>query len=213
MSPDPTSIHPLTRFPRVVFLRPLVKDVPYIEAGDYSYYDDVEHATDFATRNVLYPNGPERLVIGRYCALATGVRFILSGGNHPMMGPGTYPFSIFGGDWLDLTLDLIDARPSRGDTVVGNNVWLGYQSTILPGVHIGDGAIVGAGAVVAHDVPPFAVSAGNPARVVRRRYPRDEIDRLLEVAWWDWPVEKVTRHARTILAGTVDALVKAATED
>jgi virginiamycin A acetyltransferase len=212
LSPDPTSVHPLSRFPRVVFLQPLVRDVPYIEAGEYSYYDDEEHATEFATRNVLYPNGPERLVIGRYCALATGVRFILSGGNHPMMGPGTYPFSMFGGDWLELTLDLVNGRPSRGDTVIGNNVWLGYRSTVLPGVRIGDGAIIGAGAVVTRDIPPFAVTAGNPARVVRWRFTPKEIARLLEVAWWDWPVEKVTRHARTILAGSVDALVKAGVE-
>jgi virginiamycin A acetyltransferase len=210
VSPDPTSVHPLERFHRVVFLRPLVRDVPYIEAGEYSYYDDVDHGAEFATRNVLYPYGPERLVIGRYCAFATGVRFIMSAGNHPMAGPGTYPFSIFGGDWLDLTLDITEARPSRGDTVVGNNVWLGYRATVLPGVHIGDGAIVAAEAVVARDIPPFAVAAGNPAAVVRSRFSEEEIEQLLKVAWWDWPVEKVTRHARTILTGPVAALVEAA---
>jgi virginiamycin A acetyltransferase len=205
MPPDPTHVHPLAAHPRVVYLRPLVDD-PRVDVGEYTYYDDAELTNDFLERNVLYRNGPERLVIGRYTAIAHGVRFIMSGGNHPMVGIGTYPFSMFGGEWMDATRDIILNLPSRGDTVVGNNVWLGLSATIMPGTHIGDGAIVGAGAVVSRDVPPFGVAVGNPARVVKKRFTDPEIDTLLKVAWWNWPVEKVTQHARTILAGDVASL-------
>jgi virginiamycin A acetyltransferase len=146
--------------------------------------------------------GPERLVIGRYCALATNVRFLMAGGNHAMLGPSTFPFGIFGGDWQERTIDLVLAGESRGDTVVGNDVWIGYGATVMGGVTIGDGAIVAAGSLVAADVPPYAIVAGNPARVVKSRYDDADVERLLAAAWWDWPVEAVTEHARTIMAGT-----------
>ena len=143
IAPDPTTIHPLPAHPRVVFLRPLVRSAQ-IEVGDYTYYDDPEDPEAFEIRNVLYAYGPERLVIGRYCALAAGVRFLMAGANHAMSGVSTFPFTIFGGDWAQRTLDLLQAIPSRGDTVVGHDVWLGYEAVVMPGVHIGHGAIVAA---------------------------------------------------------------------
>jgi virginiamycin A acetyltransferase len=127
-----------------------------------------------------------------------------------MLGPSTFPFGIFGGDWAE-TMDLVMSAPSRGDTVVGNDVWLGYRALVMPGVKIGDGAIVAAGSVVAADVPAYAIAGGNPARVLRMRYDEGDVERLLRAAWWDWPVELVTRHARTIMSGTPAELERIAT--
>jgi virginiamycin A acetyltransferase len=201
MTPDPMQVFPLPAQHKVVFLKPVVED-ELIEIGEYTYYDDIDHSTEFADRNVLYKFGPERLIIGRYCAIATGVRFIMSGGNHPMVGVGTYPFCMFYGEWGDVTDEIVPRLPSRGDTVVGHNVWIGLNAIILPGVHIGDGSIIGAGAVVSHDVPPYGIAVGNPARVVKKRFSDEEIAMLLRAAWWHWPIEKVTKHALTIMEGS-----------
>jgi virginiamycin A acetyltransferase len=198
--PSPDTLHPVAGHPRVIFLKTLVCS-PNIEVGDYTYYDDQGDSAAFERENVLYAYGPKRLVIGRYCALATGVRFLMAGANHPTAGVSTFPFAIFGGAWSEQTLDLVRAIPSRGDTIVGNDVWIGYEAVVMPGVRIGDGAIVAAEAVVARDVPPYGVVAGNPARLVRTRFDETDIDRLLRAAWWDWPVELVTEHARLIMAG------------
>lgn len=199
-APDPKVLHPVEGQDRVVYLRPLVTD-PRIEVGEYTYYDDPDDALGFEHKAVLYAYGPERLIIGRYCAIASGVRFVMPGANHADLGPSTFPFGIFGPPW-DVTMDLVMGAPSRGDTVIGNDVWLGYQALVLPGVTIGHGAVVAAASVVASDVPPYAIVGGNPARVIRRRYEDDDVKRLLRAAWWDWPVELVTEHARTIMSGT-----------
>ncbi|MGW8565203.1 CatB-related O-acetyltransferase [Isoptericola sp. NPDC055881] len=205
---DPTVLHPMPEHPRVVLLRPLVTS-PLIDVGDFSYYDDPDEPTSFETRNVLYHYGPERLVIGRYCALGTGTRFIMNGANHRMSGPSTFPFPTMGGAWAE-HFDLITGLPGRGDTVVGNDVWFGHGATVLPGVRIGHGAIVAAGSVVTKDVPDYGVVGGNPARLLRTRYDAEDVARLLSVAWWDWPLEHVTRHVRTIMSGTVAELELAA---
>jgi virginiamycin A acetyltransferase len=199
--PDPAVLHPLAGHDRTSFLRPLVTDLR-IEVGEYTYYDDEQDATGFEQRNVLYLYGPEKLVIGRYCAIASGTRFLMASSAHPSTGVSTFPFTIFGGTWAERTLDVVTGMPSRGDTVVGNDVWIGYRAVVMPGVRIGDGAIVGAGAVVTADVPPYAVVGGNPATVLRKRFDDGDVERLLRAAWWDWPVELVTEHVRTIMAGT-----------
>jgi virginiamycin A acetyltransferase len=210
-APDPTVLHPVAGQDRVVYLRPLVTD-PRIEVGEYTYYDDPNDALGFERNAVLYAYGPERLIIGRYCAIASGVRFIMPGANHADLGPSTFPFGIFGEPWADLTMDLVMGAASRGDTVVGSDVWLGYRALVLPGVTIGHGAIVAAASVVASDVPPYAIVGGNPARVIRRRYEDDDVERLLRAAWWDWPVELVTEHARTIMSGTPEELERIGAE-
>jgi virginiamycin A acetyltransferase len=199
--PDPETLHPLEGHPRVVFLKPLIRS-PNISVGEYTYYDDPDDPEAFERNNVLYAFGPERLAIGKYCALAAEVRFLMAGANHPTSGVSTFPFAIFGGEWRERTVDLIYEMPNRGDTVVGNDVWFGYRAMIMPGVRIGDGAIVAAGSVVSKDVPPYGIVAGNPARLVRARYDEADVKRLLASAWWDWPVTLVTEHARTIMAGT-----------
>lgn len=207
---DPTAMHPMPGQPRVVLLKPLVTS-ELIEVGAYSYYDDPDDATAFETRNVLYHYGPEKLVIGKFCALGTGVRFLMNGANHRMDGPSTFPFPTMGGSWAD-HFDLLTGLPNRGDTVVGNDVWFGYGSTVLPGVRIGHGAVIGAGSVVVGDVPDYGIVGGNPAQLIRTRYDDETVTRLLAVAWWDWPVELITRHIRTIMSGSVDALEAAAQE-
>ncbi|MGW2364548.1 CatB-related O-acetyltransferase [Streptomyces sp. NPDC001667] len=199
--PDPATLYPVPGHDRVVLLRSLVSD-PRIEVGEYTYYDDPDGATEFERRNVLYGYGPERLVIGKYCAIAAGTRFLMAGAAHPTMGVSTFPFTMFGGTWAERTLDLVTDMPSRGDTVIGNDVWIGYQALIMPGVRIGDGAIIAAGSVVTADVEPYAVVGGNPARPIRRRYEDAEVEHLMRAAWWDWPVEQVTEHVRTIMTGT-----------
>jgi virginiamycin A acetyltransferase len=205
-APDPTVLHPIAGQARVVFLKPLVRH-PKVEVGDYSYYDHPEHATAFERDAVLYAFGPERLIIGKFCALAAGTRFLMPGANHAARGPSSFPFGIFGGSWAS-TMDLVLSAPSRGDTVVGNDVWLGYQSLVLPGVTIGHGAIVAAASVVASDVAPYSIVAGNPARTVRSRFDDADVERLLQAGWWDWPIELISKHARLIMAGEPGELLE-----
>ncbi|MFF8772786.1 CatB-related O-acetyltransferase [Kitasatospora sp. NPDC015120] len=206
--PDPTVLHPMPEQPRVVLLRPLVTS-PLIEVGEFTYYDDPDDPTAFETRNVLYHYGPERLVIGRYCALGTGVRFLMNGANHRVDGPSTFPFPIMGGEWA-AHFDLLTGLPNRGDTVVGHDVWFGHGVTVMPGVRIGHGAVIATGSVVTTDVPDYTVAGGNPARLIRHRYSEEQIARLLAVAWWNWPTDHITRHVRTIMSGTVEDLEAAA---
>ena len=203
-------IHPIDGQERVVFLKPLVRS-PTIDVGEYTYYDSPDDPTAFERDAVLYGFGPERLIIGRFCAIAAEVRFLMPGANHADLGPSTYPFGVFGAGWAD-TMDIVMSAPSRGDTVVGHDVWLGYSALVLPGVRIGHGAVVAAASVVARDVPPYAIVAGNPARVIRSRFPEEDVARLLRAAWWDWPIDLVTEHARTIMAGTAADLERIADE-
>jgi virginiamycin A acetyltransferase len=208
---DPTVLYPMPDQPRVVLLKPLITS-SLIEVGDFTYYDDPEDPTAFETRNVLYHYGPERLVIGRFCALGAGVRFIMNGANHRMAGPSTFPFPIMGGSWA-AHFDLITGLPSRNDTTVDNDVWFGYRTTVMPGVRIGNGAIIASGSVVVEDIPDYAIAGGNPAGVIRHRYNDDEIARLLAIAWWDWPLQHITEHVRTIMSGTIDDLEAAAPDE
>ncbi len=209
--PDPTQIHPIPNRPRVVFLKPLLASLPEarnVEIGDFTYYDDPLHARDFYRRNLLYHFGASGawLRIGRFCAIATGARFMFPDANHAMQGPSTYPFGILGGGFLDaLPLAQYPWKPGR-DTVLGNDVWVGLEALVMPGVRVGHGAVIGARAVVAGDVPDYAVVAGNPARVVRRRYPEEEAARLVALGWWDWPVAEIARAIPVLVKGGVTAL-------
>lgn len=188
-----------------MLLKPLITS-PLIDVGEFTYYDDPDDPTAFEVRNVLYHYGPERLVIGKFCALGEGVRFIMNGANHRMDGPSTFPFPIMGGSWSE-HFDLFTNLPGRGDTVVGNDVWFGYHAMVMPGVRIGNGAIIASGSVVVNDVPEYSIVGGNPARVIRHRFPEEEIARLVALAWWDWPLQHITKHIRTIMSGSIDDLV------
>ena len=193
-----------------MFLRPLVRSAT-VDVGEYTYYDSDDDPLAFERDAVLYGFGPERLVIGRFCAIASGVRFLMPGANHADLGPSTFPFGVFGPPW-DGTMDIVMSAPSRGDTVVGNDVWMGYRALVMPGVTIGHGAVIAAASVVASDVPPYGIVAGNPARLVRSRFEAEDIERLLRAAWWNWPIELVTEHARTIMAGTPQELERIAAQ-
>ena len=207
--PLPTDPHPMAGFPQVCFIRNTVKN-PNVVVGDYTYYDDPEDSENFE-RNVLYhyPFVGDKLVIGKFCALARGVKFIMNGANHKLTGFSTYPFGIFGQGW-EAAVPAPADLPSRGDTVVGNDVWIGYDALVMPGVKIGNGAIVAARAVVVKDVPAYAVVGGNPAQVLKSRFPPETVAALERIAWWNWPVEKVTRHLQAIVSADLAALQAAA---
>jgi virginiamycin A acetyltransferase len=205
--PKPEVKHPIPMHPRVGFLKPLV-DRPNIEIGEFTYYDDPDGPDAFADKCVLhhYDFIGDRLVIGRFSAIAEGARFIMNGANHAMSGFSTYPFNIFGQGW-EKGFDVSTwEREVRGDTIVGNDVWIGMEAVVMPGVTIGDGAVVAARSVVTRDVPPYAIVAGNAARVVKMRFDKTVIRRLLGIAWWHWPVDKITRNLDAIRGADIDRL-------
>lgn len=206
--PDPDTLHPMPGFARIVALRPLAQGRANVSVGPYSYYDDPDQPTAFFDRNVLHHFDfvGDRLVIGPFCALATGCRIVMNGANHAMGGFSTYPFNIFGGGWEDGFDPATWAAGNRGDTVIGADVWIGAEAWIMPGVTIGPGAIVAAKAVVTRDVAPYAVVAGNPACEVRRRFDDRTIAALLDIAWWDWPADRISRHLNAIRGCDLDAL-------
>ncbi len=203
--PDPAALHPIPDQPSVMFVRNLPGLPANVEIGEFTYYDDPA-GPDAFTANILYhfEFTGDRLRIGRYCAIATGVKFVMNGGNHRTSGVSTYPFPIFA-PWRGRWAGEFDF-PTRGDTVVGNDVWIGYDALIMPGVTIGDGAIVATRSVVTSDVPPYAIVGGNPARLIRQRFDPPTVDRLLRIAWWDWPPERVTEAIPLISQADVDAL-------
>jgi virginiamycin A acetyltransferase len=210
--PDPDTLFPITGTTRTVFLRPLLALAPQVTnvtAGAYSYYHDHEDPRRFLELCVRYNFGIGRLAIGRYCAIAHRATFLMPAANHAMAGPSTYPFAILGGAFAE-ALPLAD-YPWRGggDITVGHDVWLGTECMVLPGVTIGHGAVVGARAVVTEDVPPYGVVAGNPARLAHRRFDAATVDRLLAIAWWDWPAERVARAIPALVRGDVAALSRA----
>ncbi len=205
--PDPDTTCPLPAHPRVCFLRNVI-DRANISVGDYTYYDDPVEPERFAEKCVLYHYDflGDRLVIGRFCAIAAGATFIMNGANHAMGGFSTYPFQIFGAGW-ESGFDPESYRASlRGDTIVGNDVWIGMAATVMPGVTIGDGAIVATRAVVTGDVPPYSVVGGNPARILRKRFPDEVIATLLEIAWWNWDTDRITRNLGAIMGADLAAL-------
>ncbi len=203
--PKPTETHPMKGFDQVCYLKNVIRN-PHIIVGDFSYYDDPVDSEGFE-RNVLYhyPFMEDKLIIGKFCAIARDVKFIMNGANHKMDAFTTYPFSIFGNGWERVT-PTTEELPYKGDTVVGNDVWIGYDSLIMPGVTIGDGAIIAARSVVVKDVAPYTVVGGNPAKEIRKRFDEETIDLLEKVKWWDWPAEKITRHLELLTSNDLPAL-------
>jgi len=210
--PDPSNPHPMAGFPQVCFIQNTVRN-PNIVVGDYSYYDDPEDAENFE-RNVLYhfPFIGDKLVIGKFCAIARGAKFIMNGANHKMSGISTYPFQIFGNGW-EKVMPTPDDLPFKGDTVIGNDVWIGFDALIMPGVKIGNGAIISARSVVVSDVPAYTIVGGNPAKPLRQRFSDEAVAELKAIAWWDWPVDQISRHLSQIVSGDVHALAACACSD
>ena len=191
--PDPNVISP-NEYGTTCFLKNVIS-APNIQVGDYTYYDDPADPTAFEKNNVWfnYPEFGDRLVIGKFCSIASGVRFIMGPANHRTSSVTTYPFHVFGGAWAQHTPDHLSELPFKGDIVVGNDVWIGQDSLILPGVHIGDGAVIASRSVVSRDVPPYGVAGGNPARVRKKRFGEALIQILLELRWWDCPPEELVQ--------------------
>ncbi|ADD75669.1 Vat [Pantoea ananatis LMG 20103] len=204
--PAPTDPHPLAGFPQVCFIKNTVRN-PNIIVGDYTYYDDPLDAENFE-RNVLYhyPFIGDKLIIGKFCAIAKGAQFIMNGANHKMSGISTYPFQIFGNGWEKVMPGEGDL-PYKGDTVIGNDVWIGYEALIMPGVKVGNGAIIASRSVVTSDVPAYTVVGGNPAKPVRARFAPEVVAQLESLAWWDQSPAWITAHLGQIVSGDVEALL------
>ena len=202
--PSPETRFPIRGLERSGFLRNFITR-PNIVVGDYTYYDDPRGPQRFE-ENVLYHFDfiGDRLVIGKFCSIAAETRFLMNGGNHPTTWMTTYPFPIFGEGWESA---MPTAWPYKGDTVVGNDVWIGYGSTIMPGVRIGDGAIVASCSVVTKDVPPYAIVGGNPAAVLRYRFDETTRERLLATRWWDWDIAEITRRLPALCGEEPSALL------
>lgn len=201
-------IYPRTGDTQTVYLNAVVKD-PSIEVGDYTIYNDfVSDPRRFETNNVLYhyPINHERLVIGKFCSIACGVKFLFNCANHALHPLSTYTFPLFYEEWNLKKENVASAWDNKGDIVIGNDVWIGYEAVVMAGVHIGDGSIVGARAVVTKDVPPYTIVGGVPAREIRKCFPDETINRLQALQWWDWPEKKIRRHLPDLMAGEVGAL-------
>lgn len=189
--PSPDVVFP-NEYGTSCFLKNVIT-APNIFVGDYTYYDDSLDPEAFEKKNVLFnwPEFGDKLVIGKFCSIASGVTFLMGSANHRMSSVSTYPFHVFGGIWVERTPPHLTQLPFKGDTVVGNDVWLGRECVVMPGVTIGDGAIVAACSVVAKDVEPYTIVGGNPARLIRKRFSQELIELLLLLRWWDFPPEKL----------------------
>jgi virginiamycin A acetyltransferase len=203
--PNPNTLFPLNGYERLCFLKNLIKN-PNIIVGDYTYYDDFETVENFE-KNVKYHFDfvGDKLHIGKFCMIASGAEFIMNGANHLVNAVSSYPFAIFGDDWAHAMEG--KTYPNKGDIVIGNDVWIGYQATILSGVTVGHGAIIGSKSVVASDVPPYSIVAGNPARIIRKRFDEETIEKLLALAWWDWDLDKITTHVAHLTGNDVSKLL------
>ena len=205
--PDSSRIYPRTGDTQIVYLKNVIGN-PNIEIGEFTIYNDFVHdPRDFQKNNVLYhyPINKDRLIIGKFCSIACGARFLFNSANHTMGSLATYTFPLFYEEWgHGMRPDM--AWDNKGDIVIGNDVWIGYEAVILAGVTIGDGAIIGTRAVVTKDVPPYTIVGGVAARMIRKRFSDEDVKTLQEMKWWDWPVEKISSAIPFIQAGDIDSL-------
>lgn len=203
--PNPNTKFPLDPYDRLCFLKNVIKN-PNIIVGDYTYYDDFENVENFE-KNVKYHFDfvGDRLIIGKFCMIASDVTFIMNGANHLSKSVSSYPFAVFGKGWESA----MDGKnyPVKGDTIIGNDVWIGFNATIMPGVKIGDGAIIASNSTVVKDVAPYSIVGGNPAEVIKKRFTESEVELLLELEWWNWPIEKITKNIQDLTSGNVSALI------
>jgi virginiamycin A acetyltransferase len=195
-APDKDTIFPLGNYERLCFLKNIIKN-PNIVVGDYTYYDDFENVYNFE-KNVKYHFDfiGDKLIIGKFCMIASNVTFIMNGANHLTQSISSYPFAVFGEDWKNATEG--KNYPSKGDTVIGNDVWIGFNATIMPGVTIGDGAIIASNATLTKNVAAYTIVGGNPAREIKKRFSGEQIGTLLKQQWWNWPIEKITENIQNL---------------
>lgn len=205
--PDSKKIYPRSEDKQIVYLKNVISN-PNIEVGEFTFYNDfVNDPKDFEKNNVLYhyPINRDKLIIGRFCSIACGARFLFNSANHALGSLSTYPFPIFREEWAH-GIEVNKAWDNKGDIVIGNDVWIGYEAVILAGVTIGDGAIIGARAVVTKDVPPYTIVGGVPAKPIRRRFPEEIINELLSLRWWDLPPEQISKRINDIQTGNIAVL-------
>lgn len=201
-------IYPRTSDKQTVYLKNVVNN-PNIEVGDYTMYNDfVQDPIDFEKNNVLYhyPVNQDKLKIGKFCSIACGAKFLFTSANHTMKSLSTYPFPIFFEEWQLDGKDICDAWDNKGDIVIGNDVWIGYEAVILSSVTIGDGAVIGSRAVVTKDVEPYTIVGGVPAKPIRKRFDEQMIKKLEKIGWWNWDEEQIRQNLEAIQVGDVDAL-------
>ncbi len=204
-----TKIYPRTGDKQTVYLNTIIQD-PQIVVGDYTIYNDfVNDPLLFEKNNVLYhyPIHKEKLVIGKFCSIACGTRFLFNCANHTLNSLSTYTFPLFYEEWNLEKSNVVSAWDNKGDIIIGDDVWIGYEAVIMSGVHVGNGAIIAARAVVTKDVPPYTIVGGTPAREIRKRFDTDVIKRLLMLKWWDWPIDKIRQCLPYIMNGALDELL------
>lgn len=196
---------PLDKYDRLCFLKNVVTN-PNIIVGDYTYYDDFDNVENFE-KNVkyLFDFVGDKLIIGKFCMIASDVKFIMNGANHLTNALSTYPFAIFGYGWENAMDN--KSYPQKGDIIIGNDVWIGYNATIMAGVTIGDGAIIATNATVIKDVEPYSFVGGNPAKAIKKRFPDNTIAELLKLKWWDWNIERITKNVQNLTGNNIDKLL------
>lgn len=206
---DSKIVYPRTGDKETVYLKPTITKQNII-VGEYTMYNDfVYDPTKFENNNVLYhyPVNHDKLIIGKYCSIACGAKFMFTSSNHKMSSLSTYPFPLFFEEWgLDRS-NVTDAWDNNGDIVIGNDVWIGYEAVIMQGVHIGDGAIIATRAVVTKDVPPYTIVGGVPAKEIKKRFPEEIIKKLLELQWWNWDEFTIQKNLSNIMNGTIEKLI------
>ena len=205
---DTKKLYPRTGDKQTVYLKNVITD-PAITVGDYTMYNDfVNDPVGFEKNNVLYhyPINRDRLIIGKFCSIACGAKFLFNSANHTLSSLSTYPFPLFFEEWGLEKRNVAESWDNKGDIVLGNDVWIGYEAVIMAGVTIGDGAIIGARAVVTKDVPPYTVAGGIPAKPIKKRYPEETIAALSELKWRDWPENRIAQNLHAIQAGQLNEL-------
>ena len=201
-------IYPRPHDKQTVYLKDVITK-PNIQVDDYTIYNDfVNDPCDFENNNVLYhyPVNNDKLIIGKFCSIACGAKFMFTSGNHSLKSLSTYTFPIFFDEWGLDSKNICDAWENKGDIVIGNDVWIGYEAVVMSGVKIGDGAIIGTRAVVTKDVPPYTVVGGVPAKQIRKRFDDKTIEKLQSLEWWNWNEDKIKRNISAIQSGDIDAL-------
>lgn len=201
-------IYPRTGDKETIYLKNVIKN-SNIEVGDYTMYNDfVNDPTLFEKNNVLYhyPINNDKLIIGKFCSIACGAKFLFNSANHTLSSLSTYPFPLFFEEWNLDKKNVAQSWDNKGDIIIGNDVWIGYEAVILAGVSIGDGAIIGARAVVTKDVPPYTIAGGVPAKPIKKRFSDETISSLLSIQWWNWSKEKISKNIKAIQAGKIGEL-------
>ncbi|MBW9172461.1 Vat family streptogramin A O-acetyltransferase [Clostridium estertheticum] len=205
IGPNPNSIYPNENIKQICYIKNVIKN-PNIQVGDYTYYDDVNGAEEFEKHVTHhYDFLGDKLIIGKFCAIAHGIEFVMNGANHQMCSVTTYPFYIMGNGW-EKTTPTLDVLPVKGDTIIGNDVWIGQNVVVMPGIHIGNGAIIAANSVVTRNVPDYHIAGGNPVKIIRKRFDDNLIQYLLTLKWWNWSAEKIFNNLEILCSSDIEKI-------